>query len=288
MEFVSSSKFIFPGIEELQTLNVDFKKMCFRLRAVSSTSEIRFVRCLYCRNYTCNQNCLEDRCSKVVVDIGSKFTWVITANFGLKRHLSMIGVPKQVKCVDCDTKILRTQPISMASSFCGVPSERFSCCRPGSGEMKLSQHTGLQYYSQDVQNIDESSEVNTPFCIFCNQSRVSILIEERHHVQRRCNIRDAVPCENDLTELSNGFCKDTSKALKISNVDVVSPSSAMRSEKGFLVLKAYLQHLLYQLNLLEDLRRPNNSLLFCIPIGMPKTLKVKLLSYLFIKERISR
>ena len=34
-------------------------------------------------------------------------TWLINANFGLKKHMSMIAVPKLLRCYDCDSFIDR-------------------------------------------------------------------------------------------------------------------------------------------------------------------------------------
>ena len=36
-------------------------------------------------------------------------TWIVTTNFTLKRHLSMVAVPKMLKCFDCDTTIKREE-----------------------------------------------------------------------------------------------------------------------------------------------------------------------------------
>ena len=38
---------------------------------------------------------------------GGKLTWLINANFGLKKHVSMIAVPKLLRCYDCDSFIDR-------------------------------------------------------------------------------------------------------------------------------------------------------------------------------------
>ncbi len=52
------------------------------------------------------QACLEKRPpTKVVIDIGGKRTWLMTANFSLQHHLSMIAVPKLLRCYDCDSTL---------------------------------------------------------------------------------------------------------------------------------------------------------------------------------------
>ena len=38
-----------------------------------------------------------------------QITWLVTTNFTLKRHLSMVAVPKMLKCFDCDTTIKRKE-----------------------------------------------------------------------------------------------------------------------------------------------------------------------------------
>ena len=61
------------------------------------------------QEYSCVHSCLEEWSSKIVLDIGGKLTWVINANFGLKKHMSMIAVPKLLRCYDCDSIIERTR-----------------------------------------------------------------------------------------------------------------------------------------------------------------------------------
>ena len=100
------------------------------------------------QKHSCGPNCLEEWSSKIVLDIGGKWTWVVNANLGLKKHMSMIAVPKLLRCYDCDSVIdrRRTQAHcdchAMADSASVTPS-RFSelYCKNRS----VASHTGLEY-----------------------------------------------------------------------------------------------------------------------------------------------
>ena len=69
-----------------------------------------FSQCIHCREYTCLDECIEEcgMSNRVSLDIGGKITWLVTTNYELKRHLSMIAVPKTLKCYDCDTTFSRS------------------------------------------------------------------------------------------------------------------------------------------------------------------------------------
>ena len=43
------------------------------------------------------------------VDIGGKMTWIVTATYTLEKHLSMVAIPKLLKCYDCDKNFERDE-----------------------------------------------------------------------------------------------------------------------------------------------------------------------------------
>lgn len=102
-----------PG-HDLTELGVNFKDLCHRLWMILVRSQEAFgglnpIKCLDCKEYTCSASCIEERSSKVSLDIGGKISWLITSNYTLKRHCSMIAVPKVLKCYDCDTTLNRSE-----------------------------------------------------------------------------------------------------------------------------------------------------------------------------------
>ena len=115
-------RFTFPPASSLEQLGVLFKDCCRRLWTILAAEGGLYPKCVHCRGYTCSQDCLEEASSKIVLDIGretynystnllfagGKLTWIINANFGLKKHMSMIAVPKLLRCYDCDSFIDRT------------------------------------------------------------------------------------------------------------------------------------------------------------------------------------
>ena len=105
--------FTFLPTAYMVELGVNFKDSCRRLWKIL-VSEGVFgglvpSKCPTCKDYTCRSTCVEERPAKVSVDIGGKITWVITPNCTLKRHLSMIAVPKVLKCYDCDATLNRDE-----------------------------------------------------------------------------------------------------------------------------------------------------------------------------------
>ena len=118
--------FNFPPVQSLAELGVLFKDCCRRLWSIICSDGGLYPKCVHCKvnfhrkkiknqyvtkfqEYTCVHSCLEEWSSKIVLDIGGKLTWVINANFGLKKHMSMIAVPKLLRCYDCDSIIDRTR-----------------------------------------------------------------------------------------------------------------------------------------------------------------------------------
>ena len=115
--------FSFNQTTNLAQSGVNFKDCCKRLwRILVISSEVGYVpsKCAECRRYTCE--CRLKAKKRVAVDIGGKISWLITANLELKRHLTMIALPKVLKCYDCDSIL--------------------------SGEFAVNSHTALHYSSQ--------------------------------------------------------------------------------------------------------------------------------------------
>ena len=110
----AKTPFTFPPESSLVDLGINFKDACKRLWRVlvteGSFGGLTPAKCINCREYTCITACIEERSTpKVCIDVGGKITWMVNANFALKRHLSMIAVPKLLKCYDCDTTIGRSE-----------------------------------------------------------------------------------------------------------------------------------------------------------------------------------
>ena len=107
-------------------LGVNFKDSCHRLWRVLIYDNQVFgglnpVKCLRCREFTCTPSCIEERTSsKVSIDIGGKMTWIVTANYSLQRHLSMVAIPKLLKCYDCDKNFHRDELVCDCASAYGA------------------------------------------------------------------------------------------------------------------------------------------------------------------------
>ncbi len=94
-------------------VGVNFKDSCRRLWKIMLTEGtfggLLPTKCTNCKEYTCPSTCEEETPLKVSVDIGGKITWTITPDHRLRKHLSMIAVPKVLKCYDCDTTLKRDE-----------------------------------------------------------------------------------------------------------------------------------------------------------------------------------
>ena len=87
----------------------------------------------------------------VVVDAVSFSS--LDSNYALKRHLSMIAVPKVLKCYDCDTTLSRNEVrcgCAPGGQFEGIPSS----AKRGQQQMReaychnrlMTSHTALEYW----------------------------------------------------------------------------------------------------------------------------------------------
>ncbi|XP_011305130.1 uncharacterized protein [Fopius arisanus] len=277
LQLISKVQFRFPDIKCLQLLSVSFKSMCYRLHMVITLGENPpFPKCYYCSGYTCQRNCVEGSSAKVVIEIGNKYTWVITPNFGLRRHFSLFGIPK------CDSKTHTTYqpPVEKVPSVSGtsrVKSDYKSIARKLKS-LKLSELTTTKGPC--------TYKPSGPFCVFCNS--VKLYREKRrlaaHPLESMCYAK-ANPLYQKLV---NGYCTDTVEVLGIPNVDVVSPAEALLSEGSFPVLKTFVDHLFHQMGLTATLRKPSAVLIFCEPLAMHPVLRKQLLHYLFQEVKVAR
>ncbi|KAK7864199.1 hypothetical protein R5R35_004110 [Gryllus longicercus] len=255
----AASPFQFPDRRLLQKLSLCFKQMCYRMNMIVNSDDV-FVPCYHCAKYMCGQSCVEDHGSRVVMDIGNKWTWIVTPNFGVRRHYSMFGIPKP--------------------SFDAVDSCSVSETGGDQNQANIQQQNSHETRSLHVQT-------NGPFCVFCNPVK---LYREKKRVSCGVWERNA-SCRKPSTEyagLANGFCADTVEILGIPNMDVVSPAAALLSDSMFHVVKAFVGHLFHQMSLSPVLLKPNAILMFCEPLAMSHALRIQLLHYLFLHARVSR
>ncbi|XP_046491430.1 actin-related protein 2-like [Neodiprion pinetum] len=271
LQLISKVQFKFPDMKCLQLLSVSFKAMCYRLHMVVTLGEsVPFPKCYHCSGYTCQRNCVEGSSSKVVIEIGNKYTWVITPHFGLRRHFSMFGIPK------CNTAnaAVQTQAPSIASSSSRLKTDAKSIAK----KLKLVRLSELA-----TAKIPRPSG---PFCVFCNP--VKLYREKKRLASHQNDVQKYSSTNPIYQKLLNGYCADTIEVLGIPNVDVVSPAEALLSDGTFSVLKTFVDHLFHQMGLTATLRKPNAVLMFCEPLAMHPLLRKQLLHYLFQEVKVAR
>lgn len=220
---------------------------------------LNLIKCIFCKEYTCLPSCIEERVAKVAVDIGGKITWLITPAYSIKRHLSMIAVPKFLKCYDCDTTLNRADlqsdlvmpsPPEYASFHTHPDQMREVYCR----SRHMASHTALEYCSQPLSEMRLQPPLSRPFCLFCEDQKVNWMICEREIVSSTKNKMKSVrpPYMSGEEEflnyaavspLTNGYCRDTGFILGTNNLDLLSPLIALEHEEAFPVVRAFLIHL---------------------------------------------
>jgi len=295
--------FNFPPVQSLAELGVLFKDCCRRLWSIICSDGGLYPKCVHCKEYTCVHSCLEEWSSKIVLDIGGKLTWVINANFGLKKHMSMIAVPKLLRCYDCDSIIDRTR----TQAHCDCHSQADSSCigsaRPRDlycKNISVSSHTGLEYCSQQLEQLPHQQQHDRPLCLFCEEYRTNRLLCEKEMVmstkvkmsgysQPYSNIsEESFAHFNPFMPLTNGYCKDTASILGAENLDLLSPLIALEHQEAFPVVRAFLSHIFTQFKMIDELQRPNSCLVFTEPSNLPLAVKEQLLRYLFEELQIAR
>ncbi|KAK2578044.1 hypothetical protein KPH14_008461 [Odynerus spinipes] len=269
VHLIAKIHFKFPDIKRLQLLRVSFKAMCYRLHMVVAVSEnVPFPKCDHCSGYTCQRNCVEGSSAKVVIEIGNKYTWVITPHCRLRRHFSMFGIPQYNNKAYVEQ--VRTQ---------NIPSS--STCPKSEGKL-LARKLKLFKFRHTELAIPRPSG---PFCVFCNP--VKLYREKRRLITHQSD-PSFIRSNPIYQKLINGYCTDTVEILGIPHVDVVSPAEALLNDGTFSVLKTFVDHLFHQMNLTATLRKPNTVLMFCEPLAMHPVLRKQLLHYLFQEVKVAR
>ena len=87
------------------------------------------------------------------------------------------------------------------------------------------------------------------------------------------------------------FCEcfqDTASILGAENLDFLSPLIALDHSSAFPVVKAFLEHIFNQFQMIDELQRPNSCLVFTEPPQLPLSVKEHLLRFLFEDIQITR
>ena len=189
----------------------------FLLLSLNSTFYLFSVQ-----NYLCHHSCLEEWSSKIVLDIGGKWTWLVNARMGLKKHRSMIAVPKLLRCYDCDSFIDRRR--TQAHCDCHACPDSASLApgpRLGSDlycrNRSVASHTGLEYCSQPLAHLSRQQLADRPLCLFCEEFRTQRLLCEKEMVNST-RVKMATPgypgsveesfrtSSSPFKSFSNGYC----------------------------------------------------------------------------------
>ncbi|XP_023710332.1 uncharacterized protein LOC111866046 isoform X2 [Cryptotermes secundus] len=245
----SVCKFNFPDVHGAR---LNHKEVCMRLHTILQSDTV-FRRCYHCMEFSCHSYCVEKHGSKVVVDIGNKFTWIVTPSFGVRRHFTMLGIPK-------------------------VPPNDRSSSQEGTDSAEVMASSTLP--TTHTSKLDRRA--SGPFCVFCNPVKL-------YREKKRVSEQNRGACgPSRYADLINGFCTETVNILGIPNMDVVSPAAALLRDDHFPVVQEFMGHLFHQMGLLPVLQKPNAVLVFCEPLAMSNAVRMSLLHYLFLRIKVSR
>lgn len=302
--------FSLPPIEDLTQLGVLFKDCCKRLWSVVGDSGRSYPPCSHCHLQQCHADCLMEP-TRLVVDIGGKLTWIIDSNYGLKKHMSMIAVPKLLRCNDCDSIIdrARTQAhcdchseggLNCSDSFPFYRAQSELYCKNSS----VSSHTALEYCSQPLDRLSFQGVPDRPLCLFCEEYKINRLLCEKEMVhsnkmklsgyfhskgsQSQSSGEDSYKSSNLLPPFTNGYCQDTASLYGVENLDILSPLLALEHRDAFPVVRAYLDHILKHFKMIGELQRPNFCLVVTEPSYLPLACKELLLKFFFEEVELSR
>ena len=146
----------------------------------------------------------------------------MNARIGLKKHRSMIAVPKLLRCYDCDSFIDRRR--TQAHCDCHACPDSASLApgpRMGSDlycrNRSVASHTGLEYCSQPLAHLSRQQLADRPLCLFCEEFRTQRLLCEKEMVNST-RVKMATPVypgsveesfrtnSSPFKSFSNGYC----------------------------------------------------------------------------------
>ncbi|KAI4503807.1 hypothetical protein M0802_001210 [Mischocyttarus mexicanus] len=266
LQLLSKVKFQFPGIKQLQSHSVNFKGMCYRLHMIITLGgNVKFPKCYYCNEYTCKRDCVESADAKVIIEIGNKYTWIITPFDYTKRHFSLIALPIPFSKKYAEEVLIRsTQNCS-----------KYSINNRKSFDRKIKL---FQLY-------DAEFPVTSLYCRFCNPFN---LFKQKNEFIKLHNCFSSIKSKSIYNKLKNYYSTDTAKILNMPNIEVFSPAKALLNSGTFLFVKILLDRLFHKMHLTVTLRKPNAVLMFCEPLAIHPTIRKQLLHYLFQEVKVAR
>merc|ERR1712227_996177 len=90
--------------------------------------------------------------------------------------MSMIAVPKLLRCYDCDSFIDRRR--TQAHCDCHAHGDSASLTSIRTGDLYcrnrgVASHTGLEYCSQQLEQLHHQQYLDRPLCLLCDEEMVN-------------------------------------------------------------------------------------------------------------------
>ena len=159
----------------------------------------------------------------------------------------------------------------------------------------MASHTGLEYQSQQLEQLPHQQHLDKPLCLFCEEFRTNRLMCEKEMVNTTkiklagySSCTESLNHGNPFNHFSNGYCQDTANILGAENLDLLSPLIALDHPEAFPIVTSFLNHIFNQFKMIDELQRPNSCLVFTEPPNFPLSVKEQLLKFLFEEVQITR
>uniref|UniRef100_T1JAT2 F-box domain-containing protein n=1 Tax=Strigamia maritima TaxID=126957 RepID=T1JAT2_STRMM len=247
---------------------VNYKILCIRLWKICFQKQA-IPRCIHCKQMTCTSSCSQTWDRKVVIDIGSKITWLLPTSFVLRRHPSVVAVRRKTQ----DSSVEHQEIHRACKCSCCHRSVNPACilCSPEKTNGAFSDwkmKPNAAYAQQDCACADDTFEMNY-------------------------SMRNLAVCDK-----SSMFTKDRTSLWddimvylfgNVSEWQMVSPLDCFLHEQSDVgIFNFYLKHILEQYKMLEEVRRPNVSLVICEPAESTMSIRRKIVTLLFEKLQVNR
>ncbi|XP_076307834.1 uncharacterized protein LOC143223588 isoform X1 [Tachypleus tridentatus] len=264
------------------TVTYSYFKQCQRLWKVCYRHGKGLPTCSHCGKKTCSTECLSLQEHKMSLDIGSKITWLLTTKFSIERHPSVLMSSREIsyfshfRSADADRQCVNNQSRSDFSCYI--------CDRADKGKR----------YDHGSSQIGCGNTVDSSVCE-CFMSEMSNLSYREKYSCENLSVGSKKTQSRDLAAASKAVVQtslwsDLPSVLKDTypDCDIQSPLQCFLNGENFCYLEYYLQHILQRYVMLDEVKKPSVSFVFCEPYNTTTDVRRKIARYLFEELQVAR
>ncbi|XP_076307835.1 uncharacterized protein LOC143223588 isoform X2 [Tachypleus tridentatus] len=263
------------------TVTYSYFKQCQRLWKVCYRHGKGLPTCSHCGKKTCSTECLSLQEHKMSLDIGSKITWLLTTKFSIERHPSVLMSSREIsyfshfRSADADRQCVNNQSRSDFSCYI--------CDRADKGKR----------YDHGSSQIGCGNTVDSSVCE-CFMSEMSNLSYREKYSCENLSVGSKKTQSRDLAAASKAVVQtslwsDLPSVLKDTypDCDIQSPLQCFLNGENFCYLEYYLQHILQRYVMLDEVKKPSVSFVFCEPYNTTTDVRRKIARYLFEELQVA-